>query len=136
MGVHLDLPAARRGRLRDAGVSHSADVAATGRVWKLPGDLGRKYAAVSGDHNPIHLYPLTAKALGFPRQIAHGMWTWRAGSPRSRTGCPTPSPSRWRSRSRCSCRARSVRSHAATRAATFADQPEEARRTCSGGRAG
>ena len=41
----------------------------------LPGDLGRKYAAVSGDHNPIHLYPLTARALGFKRQIAHGMWT-------------------------------------------------------------
>ncbi|WP_435741390.1 MaoC/PaaZ C-terminal domain-containing protein [Nocardioides sp. SYSU DS0663] len=47
----------------------------TGAVWSLPGDLGRTYAAVSGDHNPIHLYPLTAKALGFPRQIAHGMWT-------------------------------------------------------------
>jgi acyl dehydratase len=47
-----------------------------GRVtWRLPGDLGRRYAAVSGDHNPIHLYPLTAKALGFPRQIAHGMWS-------------------------------------------------------------
>ncbi len=48
----------------------------TGRVtWRLPADLGRRYAAVSGDHNPIHLYPLTAKALGFPRQIAHGMWS-------------------------------------------------------------
>ncbi len=46
-----------------------------GIVWRLPGDLGRTYAAVSGDHNPIHLYPLTAKALGFPRQIAHGMWS-------------------------------------------------------------
>jgi len=43
--------------------------------WRLPADLGRRYAAVSGDHNPIHLYPVTAKALGFPRQIAHGMWT-------------------------------------------------------------
>jgi hypothetical protein len=43
--------------------------------WRLPADLGRQYAAVSGDHNPIHLYPLTAKALGFPRQIAHGMWS-------------------------------------------------------------
>ena len=42
--------------------------------WRLPGELGRRYAAVSGDHNPIHLYPLTAKAFGFPRQIAHGMW--------------------------------------------------------------
>jgi acyl dehydratase len=51
------------------------DAEPNGVVWRLPGDLGRRYAAVSGDHNPIHLYPLTAKALGFPRQIAHGMWT-------------------------------------------------------------
>ena len=43
--------------------------------WQLPADLGRRYAGVSGDHNPIHLYPLTARALGFPRQIAHGMWS-------------------------------------------------------------
>ena len=50
-------------------------VAGTGIVWKLPGNLGREYAAVSGDHNPIHLYPLSAKAFGFKRQIAHGMWT-------------------------------------------------------------
>jgi acyl dehydratase len=42
-------------------------------TWRLPGDLGRRYAAVSGDHNPIHLYGVTAKAFGFPRQIAHGM---------------------------------------------------------------
>jgi acyl dehydratase len=41
----------------------------------LPADLGRRYAAVSGDRNPIHLYPLTAKAFGFPRAIAHGMWS-------------------------------------------------------------
>jgi acyl dehydratase len=47
-----------------------------GRVtWRLGGDLGRRYASVSGDHNPIHLYPWTAKALGFKRQIAHGMWS-------------------------------------------------------------
>jgi MaoC like domain len=51
------------------------DAEPNGVVWSLPGDLGRRYAAVSGDHNPIHLYPFTAKALGFPRQIAHGMWT-------------------------------------------------------------
>ena len=44
-------------------------------TWSLPGDLGRRYAAVSGDRNPIHLHPLSARALGFPRQIAHGMWT-------------------------------------------------------------
>jgi acyl dehydratase len=50
-------------------------VPGTGIVWSLPGSLGREYAAVSGDHNPIHLYPLSAKAFGFKRQIAHGMWS-------------------------------------------------------------
>ena len=50
-------------------------VPSNGVEWRLPGNLGRQYAAVSGDHNPIHLYPLTAKAFGFPRQIAHGMWS-------------------------------------------------------------
>ncbi|MGW2105229.1 MaoC/PaaZ C-terminal domain-containing protein [Streptomyces sp. NPDC001948] len=43
--------------------------------WQLPGDLGRRYGAASGDRNPIHLYPLTARLFGFPRAIAHGMWT-------------------------------------------------------------
>lgn len=50
-------------------------VPGNGVVWRLPANLGRRYAAVSGDHNPIHLYPVTAKAFGFPRQIAHGMWS-------------------------------------------------------------
>ncbi|MFJ9573674.1 MaoC/PaaZ C-terminal domain-containing protein [Streptomyces bacillaris] len=45
------------------------------REWRLPGDLGRRYGAVSGDRNPIHLHPLTARLFGFPRAIAHGMWT-------------------------------------------------------------
>jgi hypothetical protein len=43
--------------------------------WRLGGDLGRRYAAVSGDRNPIHMHSLTAKPLGFPAAIAHGMWT-------------------------------------------------------------
>jgi acyl dehydratase len=43
--------------------------------WRLGGDLGRRYAAVSGDRNPIHMHSLTAKAFGFPAAIAHGMWT-------------------------------------------------------------
>src|SRR4051794_1985109 len=55
---------------------HSFDVVpGTGIVWSLPGGLGREYAALSGDHNPIHLYPLSARAFGFKRQIAHGMWS-------------------------------------------------------------
>ncbi|MFB7595409.1 MaoC/PaaZ C-terminal domain-containing protein [Streptomyces sp. NPDC056160] len=43
--------------------------------WRLPGDLGRRYGAASGDRNPIHLHPLSARLFGFPRAIAHGMWT-------------------------------------------------------------
>ncbi|MCL2542036.1 MAG: hypothetical protein FWE71_06175 [Nocardioidaceae bacterium] len=58
----------------DPGMSLDA-VDVKGPVWSLPDNLGRRYAAVSGDRNPIHLYPLTAKALGFPRHIAHGMWS-------------------------------------------------------------
>jgi hypothetical protein len=46
-----------------------------GSEWKLGGDLGRRYAAVSGDRNPIHMHAWTAKPLGFPRAIAHGMWS-------------------------------------------------------------
>jgi hypothetical protein len=40
-----------------------------------PVDIGRRYGRISGDMNPIHLYPFTAKLLGFDRHIAHGMWT-------------------------------------------------------------
>ncbi|MEU5690702.1 MaoC/PaaZ C-terminal domain-containing protein [Actinosynnema sp. NPDC020468] len=63
---------------RDGGTGGTAERAGKPEptaVWDLPGDLGRRYAAVSGDRNPIHLHPLAAKAFGFPRAIAHGMWT-------------------------------------------------------------
>jgi acyl dehydratase len=43
-------------------------------TWRVPGDAGRQYARVSGDVNPIHLSGLSAKAFGFKRAIAHGMW--------------------------------------------------------------
>jgi acyl dehydratase len=43
-------------------------------TWRVPDDAGRRYARVSGDVNPIHLSGLTAKAFGFKRAIAHGMW--------------------------------------------------------------
>ena len=46
-----------------------------GVTWALTADLGRRYAAVSGDVNPIHMHPLAAKALGFPTTIVHGMWS-------------------------------------------------------------
>jgi len=44
-------------------------------TWSLPADLGRRYARVSGDYNPIHLSAATARLFGFQRAIAHGMWT-------------------------------------------------------------
>lgn len=43
--------------------------------WDLASDVGRRYAGVSGDSNPIHLTALTARPLGFRRAIAHGMYT-------------------------------------------------------------
>lgn len=43
--------------------------------FDAPADIGRRYAPVSGDYNPIHLWPLTARLLGFRRAIAHGLWT-------------------------------------------------------------
>jgi acyl dehydratase len=45
------------------------------REIEAPSDIGRRYGKIAGDMNPIHLYPFTAKLLGFDRHIAHGMWT-------------------------------------------------------------
>ena len=45
------------------------------KVFEVPEDIGRRYAFVSGDFNLIHLHPLSAKAFGFPKAIAHGMWS-------------------------------------------------------------
>lgn len=42
--------------------------------WQAPADIGRRYAKVSGDYNPIHLSGPSAKLFGFPQAIAHGMW--------------------------------------------------------------
>jgi acyl dehydratase len=39
-----------------------------------PGQI-RHYAAVSGDHNPIHTNSVAAKLFGFPTVIAHGMFS-------------------------------------------------------------
>jgi acyl dehydratase len=49
---------------------------ASGPTWRLGDDVGRKYARVSGDWNPIHLHPFTARPLGFPTAIAHGMYSY------------------------------------------------------------
>lgn len=43
-------------------------------AWKLGADTGRAWAAVAGDYNPIHLSKVSAKVLGMPRAIAHGIY--------------------------------------------------------------
>jgi hypothetical protein len=41
----------------------------------FPLGIGRQYARVSGDFNPIHLTRWTAKLMGFKQAIAHGMYS-------------------------------------------------------------
>ncbi len=43
--------------------------------WRVTPRVGTDYARVSGDHNPIHTTRLGARLFGFPRPIAHGMWS-------------------------------------------------------------
>jgi hypothetical protein len=43
--------------------------------WSLHQNLGLEFAMASGDFNPIHLHPLSAKLFGFERHIIHGMWS-------------------------------------------------------------
>ncbi|MGH3098010.1 MAG: MaoC family dehydratase [Streptosporangiales bacterium] len=73
---------ARGANLRPAGISDLAVVRPepelpepTTACWRVPAGTGRRYASVAGDLNPIHLHPLAAKAFGFRRAIAHGMWS-------------------------------------------------------------
>jgi acyl dehydratase len=43
--------------------------------WRLTPASGRDYAALSGDWNPIHLWPWTARLMGLKQPIIHGMHT-------------------------------------------------------------
>jgi acyl dehydratase len=43
--------------------------------WSLPASAGRRYARVSGDYNPIHLWAATARPFGFRAPILHGYAT-------------------------------------------------------------
>lgn len=61
--------------------------------WSLAKGTGRRYAAVSGDYNPIHLGVLPARALGMKRPIAHGMYL--ASRMAAEAGPGEASPFRW-----------------------------------------
>jgi acyl dehydratase len=65
-------------RGRRGGPHHppSADAAlAPLAAWQLSPSSGRAYARLSGDWNPIHLWPWTARLMGLPTPIIHGMHT-------------------------------------------------------------
>ncbi|MCZ2528052.1 MaoC family dehydratase [Streptomyces sp. HB2AG] len=83
---HTAVPGAEAPDTRDTDAGYpdaaapdtAADTSAAAVVdehWDVGGSAGRSYASVSGDRNPIHLHALTARAFGFPRAVAHGMWT-------------------------------------------------------------
>jgi hypothetical protein len=68
------------GAARGSLSSRSADgppdaVAVRSSSFRAPAGLGRRYGFISGDVNPIHMSDLTARAFGFQRAIAHGMWS-------------------------------------------------------------
>ncbi len=60
---------------RPVTIKPMVDEAGTHKVFEVPEDIGRRYAFISADFNLIHLHPLSAKAFGFPKAIAHGMWS-------------------------------------------------------------
>jgi acyl dehydratase len=72
-GVSTYLRRERAGERR-AGGDHPRPPAPAVR-WRVPARTGADYAAVSGDRNPIHTSRLGARLFGFPRPIAHGMWS-------------------------------------------------------------
>ena len=45
------------------------------RTVEAEANAGRRYARVSGDYNPIHLFDRTAQRFAFKQCVAHGMWS-------------------------------------------------------------
>ncbi len=82
-------PGGSAGSPRSAGREAFVPPRPSGR-WRLAADTGRRYAAVSGDANPIHLTALSARAFGFPRAIAHGMYTASRALTESRVDLSRP----------------------------------------------
>lgn len=74
-GVSVYLRLGRPGRGDPAPVLTGEEADRLIETWTVPADLGRRYARVSGDANPIHTSALGARLFGFRRAIAHGMWT-------------------------------------------------------------
>lgn len=76
MRVLLRGPVGERVRPERQGAGGAADAEWSDLAeWRLGGGHGRRYAAVSGDYNPIHLWRWSAKLFGFERPILHGFCT-------------------------------------------------------------
>ncbi len=66
----------RSGAKKSPSPKKAAEVFLTEReTIPVPSGTGHRYAAVSGDYNPHHLYTLSARVFGFKKAIAHGMWS-------------------------------------------------------------
>jgi acyl dehydratase len=65
----------RRGGQHHASSPAPAAAMAQLAGWQLTPSSGREYARLSGDWNPIHLWPWTARLMGLQTPIIHGMHT-------------------------------------------------------------
>jgi len=70
----------RRGVPEPAGLPYASEFQDDGQLVRAvdveaPANIGRRYAWVSGDFNPMHLSHLSARLFGFQSTIAHGLWT-------------------------------------------------------------
>ncbi|MGB9992065.1 MaoC/PaaZ C-terminal domain-containing protein [Massilia sp. SM-13] len=66
-----------RGRARESAPVEvpPASVGEAAGTWRIAADEGRRYAMLSGDWNPIHLWFWSARLMGLPGPIIHGMHT-------------------------------------------------------------
>ncbi|MFB1634514.1 MaoC family dehydratase [Pseudomonas sp. AP-1] len=81
-GLRLD------GQPEEAPAPDTAPLPETTR-WYADSDIGRRYARVCGDYNPIHLSAASARLFGFPKAIAHGMWSKAMALAALRTHLPS-----------------------------------------------
>jgi len=98
----------RRGRGDDSAPSGTtfSEVPPGGVEWRLPADLGRRYAAVSGDGTRSTSTPSPPRRWASRDRSRTACGARRGASRPSRTASPTRSGWTWRSRSRSCCRAR------------------------------
>jgi acyl dehydratase len=66
-----DAPLSRTETVADSALELTSRIA----LIPVPKDMGRRYAAIAGDLNPIHQHALLARPFGFERAIVHGTWT-------------------------------------------------------------